>query len=373
MPGDLQKRINDLRNIGKRIQPNESWVKATRETLLMQVKNSLPTGPVKTTERVKSIYRHFIPAQVAHLFRGPLVAAMSVLVIALGGSVASVSAAEQALPGDFLYTLKLATEQARLALTSASDEKLKLKLEFTSRRGDELKGVAKQNNSNKQERVVQAAEILKRDLNTVKKQLEDVRNGTASDKVVEVARLVDKKTNEIVQSLQLTKAEIPVEAKEKVTEAQVAAADTGVKAIEVMIEKNQESGTNIEEGEVVEAMQKHSQTIADATVEGSLTVTSTSPVLTITTVSSSMPLTEAVEQMKTVSSQAFAAQKTAEQIQVIAATSSTISEIPLTSSGTSTDSGVESTNVSSTNSNTTSTVITTTTTTSISTSTPTSP
>lgn len=343
MSRELQERISNLRSIGGRVTPDDAWVKKTRETLLMQVRNSLPVEKTSSFSQIRLFVNHFVPAGVTHFFRGPLVATLSILAIIFGGSAASVSAAEQSLPGDFLYNLKLATEQARLALTSAKDEKLKLKLEFTSRRGDELKNVAKQTGSKKQDRVVKAAEILKRDLKTVKEQLEDVNKGSTSEKVVEVARLVDQKTNEIVQTLQMTKAEIPVETKEKITEAQAAAADTGVKAIEVLIEKNTESVGNLHEGELAEAMQKHTQTIVDATVEGSLTVSSTAQMRTITSVvsSSTLPYSETMEQIKSATLEAFAAQKNAEQIQVIAASSSTSSTTSPLSNSESSSTGFE--------------------------------
>lgn len=327
MSRDLQQRISALRSIERRVQPDEAWIRATRETLLMQVRNTLPTEAVRPATQVRDWFRHFVPKQVIYFFRGPLMATLSILTIALGGSVASVSAAEQSLPGDFLYSLKLATEQARLALTPSKDEKLKLKIEFTSRRGEELKSVAQDDTPSRPERVVQAAEILKRDLDTVKQQLDDVNAESEPGKVVEAAKLVDQTSNAIVQSLQMSKLDLPAETKEKVTEAQAAAADAGVKAIEVMVTKNQESSANISEGDVAQALQTHTQTIADATVEGSLTVSSTSPVLTITSVvSSTMPFSEAIEQIKTATQQAFAAQKTAETL--AGTSSSTTATLP---------------------------------------------
>lgn len=335
MSRDLQQRISALRSIERRVQPDEAWIRATRDTLLMQVRNSLPTEAVRPAVQVRDWFRHFVPKQVTYFFRGPLVATLSIMTIALGGSVASVSAAEQSLPGDFLYSLKLATEQARLALTPSKDEKLKLKVEFTTRRGEELKSVAQDDSPTRPERVVQAAEILKRDLDTVKQQLDDVNAESEPGKVVEAAKLVDQTSNAIVQSLQMSKLDLPAETKEKVTEAQAAAADAGVKAIEVLVTKNQESSDNVSENDVVQALQTHTQTVADATVEGSLTVSSTSPVLTITSVvTSTLPFSEAIEQIKTATQQAFAAQKTAETLAGTgSSTAATLSNGSASSSG----------------------------------------
>lgn len=351
MSSHLHDRLRALRSAQERVQPDEAWVQATRNTLLMQVKNSLPPQPVRATATVSYLYRHFSPLKYMQWLRAPLAATLSVLVVVMGSSVASVSAAERSLPGDFLYSLKLATEQARLALTSVKEDKLKLKLEFTTRRGEDLKQVAKTETTSKPGRVAQAAEILKRDLKTVKDQLEDVKTDPKSEsgKVVEVAKLVDQKTNELVQSLQLSKLDLSAETKEKLTEAQAAAADTGVKAIEVLVEQHQESSEKVSETEVAQAIQDHTRTIADATVEGSLTVSSTSPVLTITSVgTSTAQFTEAVEQIKSASLQAFAAQKTVEQAQAVtAAASSTTAALPGTSA---TSSGVTTSPTTSTTS-----------------------
>lgn len=310
MSRELKQRLSALRLLGSRVKPDTAWVKATRETILMQAKNSVPTAPVRPLGQVGSFIRSFFPQNTFKIARGPLMAALSIFAMVLGGSVASVSAAENSLPGDLLYSLKLATEQARLALTSGKEEKLKLKIEFTSRRADELKNVAEQGKK-KSEKVVQAAEILKRDLNTVNKQLEEVKNDAEPAKAVEMAKFVDQKTTELVQKLQDSKVILSVETKEKVTEAQAAAADTAVKAIEVLVEKHNESSDVIPETEVVQIMQVHTTNMASAIGNPALAATSSAFIVANST--SSAPLTEAVEQMKVATQSAFAAQKAAEQ------------------------------------------------------------
>ncbi len=320
MSHELQQRFKALRLNERHIQPDEAWVRATRQTLCMQVRNSLPTESARPVTHLRQMIRHFIPLRVEQFFHTPLIATLSILTIAFGGSIASVSAAEQSLPGDFLYSLKLATEQARLALTSETDEKLKLKLEFTSRRGAELKSVASSDGPEKPERIIQAAEILKRDLDTVKQQLDDVKTDQQPDRVVAAAKLVDQKSAEIVQTLQESKADLAAGAKEKVTEAQAAAADTSVKAIEVLVEQNQQSTSSIATNEVVQVMNDHTKTVADVTPAAVFLASSTS-VLPID-VTSTSPLSTAVEQIKIATQNAFAVQKTADQFLAAGSSSS---------------------------------------------------
>ncbi|MCI0479601.1 DUF5667 domain-containing protein [Candidatus Uhrbacteria bacterium] len=338
MSASLHERLRTLRTVTSRVEPDAAWMRSTRATLLMQARNSMPTAPVRSLQTAEQAFRFFAPHRLIHAMRGPVMAVFSILAIALGGSIASVSAAEHSLPGDFLYALKLATEQARLALTSAKEEKLKLKVEYTSRRGEELKKVASEDVPQKEERVAQAAEILKRDLKTVKEQLDDVRN-TASDEktVVEAAKLVDQKSGELVQALQETKTTLSDGSKSKVTEVQAAAADTGVKAIEVLAEKHEQSNESVPKDDVVRALQDYTKTVAGVT--GSTSFTASSTALTDPESSSSTSLQTTVQQVKVAAQQAFAEQKTAAD----AATADAAATTDATASTSSTDATTSST------------------------------
>lgn len=308
MSGALHNRLRALRLLEERIQPDEAWVKRTREILRMQVANSLPTERVSAGRALLVSVRSFFVKRAFPAVRGPALAISSVFVLAFGGSIASVSAAENSLPGDFLYSLKLATEQARLAFTSGKQEKLKLKVEFTTRRAEELKKVARTDDSSKSARVRQATEILKRDLNTLKQQLDDVKSEASPKDVADAARLVDQKSIEVVQALQETKADLSDESKKNVVEAQAAASDAGVKAIEVLNEKHNESEEVVGKEEMVQVIQDHTKAVADAT--GSAEVAASSTSLSVPT-ETQVPLVTVVEQIKTATQQAFAVEQKA--------------------------------------------------------------
>ncbi len=356
MSREFQQRIAALRSLEHRIQPDEVWIQATRKTLRMQVQNSMPAVPVSSVRFFRLSFQDLIPTRLIEYVRGPVLATLSVFLVAFGGSVASVSAAEQSLPGDFLYNLKLATEQARLAFTSDKEDKLTLKIEFTARRVEELKSVTSDDVPARSARVVQAAELLKRDLNTVKQQLDDAKTGTKSDRLVAAAKLIDQTSAKAVHTLQDSKAVLSNEAKEKVTEAQAAAADTGVKAIEVLVEKHQESGDAVTENDVVQAIQEHSKTVADVTglsLSTSSTATSsisgvdiaTSGTINVVAGTGTLPFAEALEQMKKSTQNAFAAQKIIDLTAISAENGSSTSGIvppeSVTSSFTSTTIGVQ--------------------------------
>ncbi|MCP4520020.1 MAG: hypothetical protein GY824_32895, partial [Delftia sp.] len=75
---------------------------------------------------------------VMRLVTALLVAVLGV--VGLGGG--AVWAASDSLPGDFLYPLKLATEDARLALASGSEKQVELELQFIEERVDEARELA---------------------------------------------------------------------------------------------------------------------------------------------------------------------------------------------------------------------------------------
>ena len=335
MSNELERRIRNLRSAERSIRPDAAWVGRTRETLLMQVKNTLPTGQMSFAQRVKEFFQLVVVGKLAQAMRKPVMAAISTVVLATGGSILSVSAAEQALPGDFFYGLKLVTEQARLALTATGEDKLILKTEFTERRVTEFQQIA--GDPENQERVGEVMDTLKRDMSTLKQQLTDVAHDTP-EKAVSSAKFVDKKTNKVITDLQAAKSQLSPESKEKVTEVQSAAADAGVKAIEVLAEKHQESSDNVSVLDIAQAIQDHTKTVADVTITP-LVFDAASSSATTTQITSST-LSAIVSQVKDQTTQSFALQKAQDQLDVVASalpaseTSSTTVVIDSSATGT---------------------------------------
>jgi len=252
-----------------------------------------------------------------------------------------VSAAERSLPGDFLYSVKLATEQARLALTKDPQERLKLKTEFTERRVDEIIQVIAGPSQDRAARVIQTAEALKSDLHTLKQQLNETQQSVTSAQVVDLAKSMDAKANDMVQSLQDTKGSLSPEEKAKVTEAQAAASDASVNAIEVLVTTHEQSADVVTEKDVAEVLKAHSDmlvktvndTISNATqstTTGSVPVAGTTATASTTQdalkqvqdaqksfadadkLVSENKMNEAVNMIKDATNQAYAAQKAVE-------------------------------------------------------------
>lgn len=72
-----------------------------------------------------------------------LVSIITVLVIALGGTGATVYAAQGSLPGDSLYQLKIQSEDLRLQWENNAMSKIELALQFANRRVEEIQAMLK--------------------------------------------------------------------------------------------------------------------------------------------------------------------------------------------------------------------------------------
>lgn len=238
---ELQRKLQFIRKVERGIRPDTEWVLRTREALCMQVANSLPVTPAPLSRRIQAAWRHLVPTQMLEYVRGPAFALLSIVGVVAGGSIASVSAAEQALPGDLLYPVKLAGEQTQLIFAKSKTDKLRIKTRFVERRVREMQAVATLPVSRKAERIQAAAENLRRDLDTVNDQLQEVSNNKNPDtikEVLEAAKFVDEKSSAAVEALKDVKVGLSVEAQGKMMEVETAAVVTGIKAVQVLIESH---------------------------------------------------------------------------------------------------------------------------------------
>lgn len=366
MKRDLYRVIRSIRDQERGIKPDPAWVRATRETLLMQVKNTIPSAEAAAKNRVlaKPVSR------LMQAVRGPVLAVSTIVIALLGGSLVSVSAAERSLPGDSLYALKLVTEQARLALTREQAERMRLKLEFTKRRVEELRTIATTDVSKKDERAAKAAEILKQDLNTLKQQLDEAKTSGNTKELADAARVVEKESVEVVKSLTESKKDFTSDVKQTVTDAQASAADIGIKALQVLVDVKGDPQGNVTDADIGASVAMHAEVtkgVAATTMQlaersGIVSVSSTAATTTSTTALAkdieSMLLEaqrllgdnrtlEALEKLKEASLQSFLAQKLLEGAQTVPAQS--------TGSASSTEQGTSNGSSSSTSGTTSST------------------
>ncbi len=300
-PREFQKHIAAIRKMGRTIQPNAEWMLRDREQLLAKVRTNLAVqGQAPSLfAAFKEFYRSFIPTQLLGAVRGPVAAFLSSATLILGSSIAGVSAAERAVPGDFLYPVKIATEQTRLVLASDTSEKIRLKTEFVVRRVAEIKQLT-QNVPKKPERIKEAAENLKQDLDTVKNQLDNAGQ-TPVDRT-KSAKLVDDTGTQVVASLKEIKNSSDPAARSQLADAESAAVNTSVKAVQVILstQSDAESQEVVSREELlqlinekVEGVETH---LSDSVQQLAQTVSSTAALTTLnatTTSSTTLPILNA--------------------------------------------------------------------------------
>ncbi len=269
---NLKKKIQTLRTLQEVGTPRPEWMKSSREILLMQVKNTMGRdGREERTFNPAMVWQFldvFLPSKTVYYVVRPVAVVCLIIGLVTGGWVTTVSASYNSLPGDVLYSVKLATESVQTTLAQKPKE-TKLRAEFAGRRAEEVKKIVKSNISKQEKKikVTEAVKHLQSDLEQVKGNLEEMKKPESSGQTtsitqaVEVAKAVEQKTTEIQKSLDQTSAQLKTEAApagvapvEEMKQATAAAVETGVKAVEVMVEKNQQDKIAMPQAEVKQAV-----------------------------------------------------------------------------------------------------------------------
>lgn len=286
---DLKNKIKTVRILQGIGSPRPDWLEANREILLMQVRNTLSReeGEKKAFNPavVWQFLDVFLPSKTVYYLVRPVTVVALIVGLIMGSWVTTVSASYNSLPGDALYPVKLATENVQTTLASKPKE-TKLRVEFAGRRAEEVKKIVKSNISKKEKKakVAEAVKHLQSDLEQVKGNLDEMKKNApvatnlAVPQVVEVAKAVDQKVTEIQKSLEQTTTQLVKEApggpvapasdavqsvQEQVKQATAAVVETGVKAVEVMVEKHQEDKTAVSSDEVKSAVDSKLKTLEE--------------------------------------------------------------------------------------------------------------
>lgn len=130
---DIIAKLNTLREI----RPDTTWKSNSRAILLTQVSRG---GVVQPTHWFSFFESNTMQRFFLELTR-PVSIAFVVLLALLGGSYASVQAANQTTPGNPLYIAKIISERTQQAFTFDNAKKAKLNLDFAVNRIEELQKV----------------------------------------------------------------------------------------------------------------------------------------------------------------------------------------------------------------------------------------
>jgi hypothetical protein len=278
----LIRQLKTLRH--KEVKPNEAWLKNNRELLLSQIRNTVSIQPARkmTFDNFVEFFAIFLPQSFVHRVVRPMVAFILVLAMGVGSWVATVSASYQALPGDFLYSAKRATETIQVRGAEAvgnTNNAAKLHLEFAKRRADETKTIVSQNNPEKINLAAQTVDDLKNEIQNINSKLEEIK--TSDDSAGELVKDINKNTQEIngvlkevkVNLLISTDKENSADLATQVSEVKSIVKDTAVKAVEVMVVKHLQGDESVSKDDVKEAIAIQLQSAAKDVVESKDSIT----------------------------------------------------------------------------------------------------
>ncbi|PIR47681.1 hypothetical protein COV06_02240 [Candidatus Uhrbacteria bacterium CG10_big_fil_rev_8_21_14_0_10_50_16] len=200
MQNQLHNLLTEIKDSSHAGRVDGSFSASLREKILQQGVQSIITTQPRPMAMVDFLIR--IPGELTDMVARPVALASLLMAMVLGGWITGVNASLSTVPGDALYGIKLVSEQAQLSLAS-SNTRAKLHDEFASRRLSEVERLIHSGAPTSDGRVQTALDGFQKQMDGVEESLGKVQDATQS---VELARIIDKKSEELEVVLELTAA-----------------------------------------------------------------------------------------------------------------------------------------------------------------------
>jgi len=241
MSKTLINNLKAIKNLESAGRPEASWVAANRELLMSQIN---PQSKSIEFQPAKYYYQFFSEVFQQKFLRPAL---MAVLVFgAYFGYSAFTLTAQASLPGEALYPIKVLGEKIQLAATFGDESQVKLKMDFISRRGDELQQIARipETSEVKSVKISAAVKQITENVKDVQTQIDKMAIDASASALINTAKVVDEKTLKVEKDLVDVHTSLPTEVKKEVAkdvkEAISQTEVTGTKALSVMVAKSEE-------------------------------------------------------------------------------------------------------------------------------------
>lgn len=181
--------------------PEEDERSRQRVMAVVYATKPIQAEPVSFYTKVRILAKLFIPQNVWRFALQPALVMVLVLGVGTGGWITSVQAASNSLPGDALYSIKIASEKTQVAFASFSqDERVVtgLHMAFAKRRLDEMKQVVnKPNGKKKAANASTAVKGFKKEMTRLHDSLKSVQPETAA----EMAKTVQARSSEFATAI----------------------------------------------------------------------------------------------------------------------------------------------------------------------------
>ena len=215
-------------------EPDPSWVHSSRTQLLARIAEQAPArvGAHRTFGALAGVFSFDAAALVAR----PVLAGVLAVAAVMGSGVGVVSASLGSIPGDPLYQVKHASERARIAVAQRASDKTTLRIEYVGRRVDEVSRIAGSPANDNGSRLNTAVQHIKQDLGSVQQSLSDMSKSAEPKSIVEVAKLVDEKSEEYSVTLENTNDQLSASDQIGVKEDKAMVEDISVQAVGVLVQ-----------------------------------------------------------------------------------------------------------------------------------------
>ena len=241
MPKELIKKLRSIKSQDGLINPDRVWVAENRAKLLatarqeaaqMQIETQPEKSAAKIVEQFSGVLDIFFSRRVLAFARSSM-AVFLVGAVAVSGWIASVRASYDSLPGEIMYSVKMANENTEMLVTNmlgSEKDQVSMILKHASNR------VTEYQRSESDEQATKAIESLKKKIESSSKSLEEAEKKSPTA-AVEVARVIEEKTEEILVSLSEEESVTGMKLQNDVTNVEGLIHDAGIKAVEMIVKK----------------------------------------------------------------------------------------------------------------------------------------
>lgn len=274
MNRDLIRQLKSLKHA--EVKPSEKWLKSNRELLLSQIKNTvipkentkfdfaiaMRRGPAEAAKTVWQAMSIFLPYSFVQKVVRPVVVVFLIMGMGISSWVVAASASSEALPGEWLYPAKRATEATQVTVADVvgdTDGSTRLHVSFAKKRAVEIRTIVSQNDPAKIQIAAQTVSDLKDEMKTVNIKLEEIKTAQGSSAIM--AQNINQNAQEIKDVLKEVKVNLLINSDTstndlsvQVSEVKNLAKDTAIKAVEIMVEKHLQGDTSVSKDDVKQAI-----------------------------------------------------------------------------------------------------------------------
>lgn len=273
MRNPIVEQLTSLKHERAGGSPDAQWLVVTKETLMMQIGNTVGAERRTGFRAFAESMRVFFPENIAKAMAIPM--AVLLLVVGTGaGSTAIVAAAHDTLPGHLLYNVKLAAESLNLKM-SAKSERTERRVEIAGRRLNEMARLSSSPDLDKEAKIERVADLFSDEMNAIRKDLSDLEDEEDADEAIRIASRVEAKADEYQA---IFKHGLFV-GRPSFRMALLNLDQVSVKALEILVEKQSLASNVLPEAQLTSAVGRKIDTFAAhvATTQGGLTSGAASP------------------------------------------------------------------------------------------------